>query len=241
MIFNKIYKISIFGAFHEIEATPDNMSYFLSEFGGQGFMPSIFQEIQISGINQVMKKRIALVSSNDSTKIMIGTERIDYEMVFIEDKRLSKDELSINAEQMGKSLGTILSHFNLRANRIAVNTDSYIICEDDEEISKISRQFTNPIGLYTENDMPEWGARLMVKKALDINEKKEICNLITNIDKTRFTRQRPDERVETNGFSVKADFNTLAENKSNRFSEADIISFAISSNPIWNKVLDEMG
>lgn len=241
MIFNKIYKISIFGAFHEIEATPDNMSYFLSEFGGQGFMPSIFQEIQISGINQVMKKRIALVSSNDSTKIMIGTERIDYEMVFIEDKRLSKDELSINAEQMGKSLGTILSHFNLRANRIAVNTDSYIICEDDEEISKISRQFTNPIGLYTENDMPEWGARLMVKKALDINEKKEICNLITNIDKTRFTRQKPDERVETNGFSVKADFNTLAENKSNRFSEADIISFAISSNPIWNKVLDEMG
>lgn len=240
MIFNKIYKISIFGAFHEIEATPDNMSYFLSEFGGQGFMPSIFQEIQISGINQV-KKRIALVSSNDSTKIMIGTERIDYEMVFIEDKRLSKDELSINAEQMGKSLGTILSHFNLRANRIAVNTDSYIICEDDEEISKISRQFTNPIGLYTENDMPEWGARLMVKKALDINGKKEICNLITNIDKTRFTRQKPDERVETNGFSVKADFNTLAENKSNRFSEADIISFAISSNPIWNKVLDEMG
>ena len=241
MIFNKIYKISIFGAFQAIEATPDNMSYFLSEFGGQGLMPSIFQEIQISGINQVMKKRIALVSSNDSTKIMIGTERIDYEMVFIEDKRLSKDELSINAEQMGKSLGTILSHFNLRANRIAVNTDSYIICEDDEEISKISRQFTNPIRLYTENDMPEWGARLMVKKALDINEKKEICNLITNIDKTRFTRQKPDERVETNGFSVKADFNTLAENKSNRFSEADIISFAISSNPIWNKVLDEMG
>ena len=81
MIFNKIYKISIFGAFQAIEATPDNMSYFLSEFGGQGLMPSIFQEIQISGINQVMKKRIALVSSNDSTKIMIGSERIDYEMV----------------------------------------------------------------------------------------------------------------------------------------------------------------
>lgn len=239
MIYNKTFMISVFGSFQALEPTPEIMVFFVENFSKDGLMPSIFQEARIDGLNINAKKRIALISSDDSTKITIGQERIDYEKKFVIDKRLKAEELHELSLIMCEGIGKILEKYGLLSNRLAVNTQSFIICNDTKEVQTMLKQFSNPISFYS-NDMPEWGTKLMVRKEIAFNGKNENCNIITNIDRDSFTRHVDGKEVMSDGFIVKSDINTVQTNNEYRFCGLDISEFANNVNEIWNEILLEM-
>ena len=243
MVVDKSYKISAFGYFGDIVPNSDNMMFFLETFKNDGLIPSLIQELNVTGVipgtNPVPTNRIALMSNDGQTQVVIGTNRIDYSFSVQDDRKLVQEQLVSINERISCFFKTIFVRFNKKANRLALNTESLIVNLNNEEVGAFMQKYGNPISLYT-GVLDEWNVHLMIRKNVEIS-KNESLNVITNISKATITKTLNDESQISDGFIVQTDINTVAENNELRFDRESLVAFIKESNELWNLIISEMG
>lgn len=245
MIVDKVYKISAFGSFSDINPSPENMIFLLDNFKEYGLIPSLVSEINIvasvDGSQAPVQKqiqRLALLTSDNSEQIMIGSNRIDYTVTATSDVNFSTDDIEKLNKKINNAFTIIFHQFNKKASRVALNTESLIINLSKEEIENFTSKFANPLTMY-QKDLDEWNTHLMVRAEKEI-EQSETLNVITNIAKVIYEQQNTDEKVFSEGFVVSLDINTIAENASQRFSPENIEKFTKIASELWNDIITEL-
>lgn len=249
MVVDRVYRISVFGNFDSIRATPDNMQFFLEAFKEDGLLPTVFQELQVSvpagPANSVPMpvpvQRIMLVTSDGSTKVSIGANRIDYDVIATTDIKLSVEQREVINQGIVKVFKAIFDKYGKNAVRLALNTESWIINLSPSEFAHFMSKYTNPISLYNGVSLDEWNTRLMVRKNASIGDNNESLNVITIIQK-QIMNQTTSEGVVTkhDGLAIHADINTAAENTASRFTASHIEEFIDIVVKIWDQIIDEL-
>ena len=241
MVIDQSYRISVFGDYSGIQPTPDNMLFFIKNFGKSGLVPSVFQEVQLTpGGGAIQLQRVALVSSDNLTKISIMSNRIDYEITSSVDKRLSESDRNTINTKISDSFGLIFKHFNVNAYRLALNAESFVVDLNDSQIKEFLDKYSNPISLYNDTIMGEWNTRLMVRKTGVVNELTEVFNVITTISKAKLNKRVDNKDQEKDGFTILVDINTIGENSTYRFSNVHIVPFFQTISIWWDTIISEM-
>ena len=101
-------------------------------------------------------------------------------------------------------------------------------------------KYGNPLSIYNEVPLDEWGTRLMIRKTSDICQTPEIYNVITTISKQTMHQVSNDEVKDHEGFGVNIDINTIAENTNARFTSSHIREFIISAVTWWDQIISEL-
>lgn len=243
MIIDKEYKVSAFGEFSDIQPDSKNMMFLLGELSDYNFIPTLTNEVNFvasldgsSAPRQNMVQRIAFVSQDNSEQVLIGTNRIDYTISSDKLGVFSADEIENYNEKIFHVFNVVFGKFNKKASRLALNTQSFLVELNDEEIANIEKSFPNPIALY-QKSLDEWNAHYMVREKIKIDNIEKI-NVITNISKVFITRE---DDVKMPAFSVQLDINSLGENIIQRFTVKSMEVFISEANKLWKDVVAQIG
>ena len=236
-----MYKVSAFGDFTDIEPTPENMLFMVNSFKDYNMIPSIFQEMNMSITPQqipvsVPLQRLSIVSSDSTEKILISSNRLDYEILSFDQKKLTK--INEDNERILNSFKIIFNYYKKSSNRLALNTGSYIVNIDDRITKKFLSNFSNPIEFYKKDILDEWGTRLMIKDDISICGKSEKLNVITNINKAKIINQ--ETNMISDGFQIDIDINTIGENSILRFNADAFEEFINAANLLKNKIFADI-
>ena len=247
VIVDRVYKISAFGDFASISATPDNMQYFFDSFREDNFLPSVYQELQINVMGNQnplvpipSQQRIMLISSDDTQKISIGSNRIDFEISTTNDVQLLPEQRIAINQKITNAFAKIFEKFNKTAARLALNTESLVINLSPAEYNHFLEQYSNPLTMYNNVPLGEWGTRLMIRKAAAIGDVDETFNVITNIQKKVMQKVVNGEVQTHDGFGVSVDINTIAENSVPRFTSSHIQAFIDCTTSWWDSIISEL-
>ena len=244
MVIDKTYKISAFGYFGDIIPTSENVMFFLEAFKQDGLIPSLIQEFNVTevipGAKTVPNNRIALMSNDGQTQIIIGTNRIDYSFSIPNDQRIVQNELvSLVNQKIVHFYEVVFAKFKKSSTRLALNTESLLVNLSNEEIENLMLKYRNPISIYSES-LVEWNTHLMIRKTSEVL-KDEVLNVITNISKAVINKAVNGETQLSDGFIIQTDINTLAENSNPRFDKDALIAFINESNFLWSLIITEIG
>lgn len=243
MVVDRSYKISAFGNFLDIVPDTDTMMFFLESFREYGLVPSIFQELQImpTSPQPVAIQRIALLSRDSRKQVSISSNRIDFEIKVQDDIKLSPDELVIINKEVEYCFQVVFEKFNKKANRLALNTESFVVGLNEEEVDQFMSKYSNPISLYNEKPLDEWNTRLMVRKEQPISEMQETFNVITTLSKAHMQKKTGQDIKQFTGFAANVDINTIPENTVARFTFTSIVEFIRIAGNWWDTIITEMG
>lgn len=243
MVVDRSYKISAFGDYLDIVPDTDTMMFFLESFKEYGLVPSIFQEFRItpSSPQTIAIQRIALLSRDSRKQVTISSNRIDFEVKVQDDVKLSSDELVIINKEVEYCFQVVFEKFRKKAIRLALNTESFVVGLNGEEVNKFMSKYSNPISLYNDKPLDEWNTRLMVRKEQPILEKQETFNVITTPSKTYMQKQTDRDLKQFMGFMVNVDINTIPENTTARFTFTSIKEFIRIADNWWDTIIAEMG
>lgn len=243
MVVDRSYKISAFGDYLDIVPDTDTMMFFLESFKEYGLVPSIFQEFRItpSSPQTIAIQRIALLSRDSRKQVTISSNRIDFEVKVQDDVKLSSDELVIINKEVEYCFQVVFEKFRKKAIRLALNTESFVVGLNGEEVNNFMSKYSNPISLYNDKPLDEWNTRLMVRKEQPILEKQETFNVITTLSKTYMQKQTDRDLKQFMGFMVNVDINTIPENTTARFTFTSIKEFIRIADNWWDTIIAEMG
>ena len=243
MVVDRSYKISAFGDYLDIVPDTDTMMFFLESFKEYGLVPSIFQEFRItpSSPQTIAIPRIALLSRDSRKQVTISSNRIDFEVKVQDDVKLSSDELVIINKEVEYCFQVVFEKFRKKAIRLALNTESFVVGLNGEEVNNFMSKYSNPISLYNDKPLDEWNTRLMVRKEQPILEKQETFNVITTLSKTYMQKQTDRDLKQFMGFMVNVDINTIPENTTARFTFTSIKEFIRIADNWWDTIIAEMG
>ncbi|MBQ7560976.1 MAG: hypothetical protein IJS99_03945 [Synergistaceae bacterium] len=239
MLLDKSYKVSAFGDFSDIDPTQENMEYMLEQFGKRGLLPSIFQEIVTPNNRLPLPvQRIALISNDSTKQVVIASNRVDFILQVNSDKKLSDEEITKINQESKNIFADLFNKFNKKSNRLALNTESFIVELDNEELKNFMSQFKNPVSIYN-GILDEWNIRMMIRQECRIRDKAENANIITEISRGEFLKKVEESIKNSTGFSVFNDINTVVSNQK-RFDAEDLYDFSIYASKLWRKILDDI-
>lgn len=242
MIVDRVYKISIFGDFSDILPTAENMMYFLEQLKDDGLVPSVFNELKIENGNPAPQnfQRIALLSNDGFERIPIASERIDYEIRTTEDIQRSEEWFENAREKIVRVFGVIFNHFNKQASRLALNAENLMIDLTHEEVVAFYDRFPNPISIYDKTKLSDFATSLMIRDDIDVGDKNETINVITQIERTDLKKNVDNQTIDSEGFIIRGDINTVAENAIQRFDINNIGTFIDVVTPLWGSIIREL-
>lgn len=243
MIIDRSYKISAFGDFNDIHPTTENIIYLIEHLKDYNMVPSVIQETQINNINEppIQLQRLSLISSDGKERVVILANRLDYEVISTDDAPLILEQRSALNEKICKIIHVILTKFNKNSSRLALNVASFIVNQTSAEIKNFTKKYSNPITIYNEFPLSEWSTHLMARKEINICSKQNTLNINTFISSVNNAKQGIIGAIESKGFSVNVDINTIAENSNLRFSATDLASFIETATTFWDNIIKEVG
>lgn len=243
--FNLNYRASVFT--DTIEATSDNISKLLNTFSYKGLLPNVFQEplvtageIQIiGGLNPtVMSPVLELKSSNGKFLIRFARGRIDIitTKISLTDDIGDRKQFFSESEDCFKKINNL---FNSNFNRIAFASSSLLKKMDDNELNNVYMKMLNPIDFYRINIPPEWNLRQVGKYPIQLKERNEIINVISNVS-------RMEVKIDANSMVTKSDrmildfdINTDPRNLDKRFTIEEYCIFSDRILSIQDQIIDQ--
>lgn len=221
-------KYSIFGRYDFIENTPDNVAKLYQEFGKMGFMPNMIPLIKIeqpqNNVCQLMRPQ--LVNSELQCTITILPERIDVEGG------------DIDITKTADYLNRLVSIFELKINRIALNTTTFLKNLTTQEERMLKDRIAAPANYEGEGELIEYASHRVSRKDIEcLGEKINVGRNITGITSVSGNRIVIDQvRIDT-------DINTLGELTNERFNVQNCTEFfrvaEKSSHDITNNIMEE--
>ena len=141
MIINHSYKLSAFGEFVNIQPTPENMILLLETFGEMKLLPSVYDELSTSNEEIKPIKRFELLSEDNKERFLIGTTRIDYEIIANEDTDLEKDKLDNYINRAKEIFSLISDKYKIKFSRLALNTENYLLQFAEGKVSNFINSY----------------------------------------------------------------------------------------------------
>lgn len=233
-----LYRMSAFGDFSSIVPNPETMMSLVERFKTHNLMPTLINELDIITGQQI--QRIALVSEDNNIKLVIGTERVDYELTVNDEDETNNEKLNDYLNNAQEAIKIILTDYQKNANRLAFHAGRFIIAKKPDELKKFISEYSNPITIYNNNTSPleEWSTHLMIKKEFEICKTSESINVITDI--TKAILGRSDTGENSNGFQVLIDINTSAEKTILRFSPDSLGDFMQHAVEIRSEIIKDL-
>lgn len=218
------YQFSIFGDFRDI--SPNNSQIIidlLSEYKEKNFIPSIFQEVPFNLIPSTINNRIML-SNNEGWQMNIGNNRIDLLIPLIEKGKYADMNLKIISVEACEIINKIISKYNKKANRIALNSIFLMNPDVSKKLDKIYEEKGRVIDFYNKNKTKEWNER-MISEIIDSELDNEKINIGININKGKGQYQIVNKITSFDGITIQFDINTVPENIDFRFDDKAIKRF----------------
>jgi len=244
MVFDILYKISVFGDFLDIEPTPENMVDMIEKFKDYGMIPSVFQEmsLEVDYINNTQKneqlQRLSLVSKDNKERLLISSNRIDFEIMPSDDKAWSDEKLSEHNKKISDSFRILLEYFKKTSNRLALNSNTIITNIEEKQFKDIFDSFSKPIGIYNDKSLKKWSTYFVAMKEIVIGGKENL-NIITEINEAKEIKNI-GQNIYSKGFLVNIDINTAPENTDSRFQSGSIGTFIGISNKIKADIIKDI-
>lgn len=229
------YQFSIFGDFRDI--SPNNSQTIielLSIYQDKNFIPSIFQEIPFNIIPNQINNRIML-SNKDGWQMNIGNNRIDLSISFIEKTKYAEMEINDICKEACGIIEKIITKYDKKANRIALNT---IVLVDDEISNRINSLYHKNeriADFYNTNKSNEWNEKIM-SQVQEETFHNEVINVGTSINMGPGNFQIENKITTFNGITIQFDINTTPANINLRFGSEDIKNFFEIAIKIKNEI-----
>lgn len=218
----KKVKYSIFGPYEPLEATPGNVSKIYEILGPEQYLPDLFKIIEIQQPDNTIKQinRMQFVNNQTSSKIAILPERLDIET-----------NMGMAPDLVFRYLNQIIELFDLKINRIALNTNAVWDNPSEEDIKIITKKLISKEAYPYTDSLIEWSSRNVARKMCSgIGEE---INIGQNIQSTAGL---VNGKVQTTQIRVDTDINTLGENSAERFNSRDCKEFFKDASK-WNQNL----
>lgn len=204
-------KYSIFGRYDYIEATPETISKLFQNFASDEFMPNMINLLKIqqpqNTVQQILRPQ--LINRKLACTISLLPERVDVEF--------SSNDYYENAIDY---LRRLIALFDLKINRIALNTSTVFDNLSGSEIVRLNSKLTPPENYCEERNLVEYSSRRISRKTLGaINENVNVGRNITSIT------QMVEGQQLISQIQIDTDINTLGELTRERFNIDDCQAF----------------
>ena len=219
-------KYSLFGRYDYIETTPENVSKLYAEFSQYGFMPNMVTLLRIRQPQNIVEQilRPQLVNTKDGCTITILPERIDIEFIN-----------GASTENVMKFVESLIVMYELKINRIALNSATEFDNLSAQEIAYFNANLTPPANYAEEMDLIEYNSRRVSRKSIGCID--EPINIGRNIEGIS---DIVDAQIVISRIKVETDINTLGEFTKERFTVDDCCKFFESAASIDKDVIENI-
>lgn len=210
------YIASIFGDFNKIEVNSENVYKLMETFKDENLIPSTMQEVIINGNNMpdtVVRPRLSTI--NNEISIEITTNRIDVELRSLDRRIVNEEKFDTFIKKASDYIVRLCNGFNIKGNRLAINTDEIIIDNlNNEKVNDLSPN--EKIDFFKYNKIHEWTTQAVVRNKFDFSHgKSEEVNIILSLSKNDNITLK--EGLIEGGLRVSVDINTVPNNTEMRF------------------------
>lgn len=246
------FRLSIFGDYKQFTPTTANTIAWTQALqkAGYEFLPNIIQAPQ-----QVINlpfvpmqigpndKRMQFVSQNGEISIRILSERVDIEFTqgaTDNTEQYFADKLPAVSEMMKVILGAL---GDLKGNRMAYFVDALIPEPDGKTFDGFYQKNNLEISMNNASDVcVEWNHRFNRRVLIDIDGTEELSNAILILESgvLQTVNATTGEQQTIKGLHISADINTVAENKSERFTQKSVDSFAANAQAMYLNILQQV-
>lgn len=231
------FQTSLFGSFINIKPRTAVVLSLLNNLKDESFIPGTIDLLSLNPVSGEIatENRIQMVSEDKTWNIVFLENRIDFNYNYRPDtqKYIKIDDLCNYVKNLVEKVFRTFPETT--GNRIAVNGKILLEEMSDDEFKVFTEKFAAPLNLYKEEVLQEWSTRFNLRKEIKWDDKKELCNCITELSKVY-----PQNDPQINEIAVSIDINTVAQNDDYRFKAKDIIQFSQKANIIIDNVFEEI-
>lgn len=231
------FQTSLFGSFINIKPRTAVVLSLLNNLKDESFIPGTIDLLSLNPISGEIatENRIQMVSEDKTWNIVFLENRIDFNYNYRPDtqKYIKIDDLCNYVKNLVEKVFRTFPETT--GNRIAVNGKILLEEMSDDEFKVFTEKFAAPLNLYKGEVLQEWSTRFNLRKEIKWDDKKELCNCITELSKVY-----PQNDPQINEIAVSIDINTVAQNDDYRFKAKDIIQFSQKANIIIDNVFEEI-
>lgn len=231
------FQTSLFGSFINIKPRTAVVLSLLNNLKDESFIPGTIDLLSLNPVSGEIatENRIQMVSEDKTWNIVFLENRIDFNYNYRPDtqKYIKIDDLCNYVKNLVEKVFRTFPETT--GNRIAVNGKILLEEMSDDEFKVFTENFAAPLNLYKGEVLQEWSTRFNLRKEIKWDDKKELCNCITELSKVY-----PQNDPQINEIAVSIDINTVAQNDDYRFKAKDIIQFSQKANIIIDNVFEEI-
>lgn len=218
---------------YKIEPTPQNITLLMEKINLlkiREFLPNITTGQNIDLVKGTLEKvsNLGFATSDGTGQIICQNNRIDCMFNYNADNQCDLNE---SIDDLKKIIILILKEFEIISNRLAINinilSDSY---EGDLKETTFGHNIVSTLDFYKDKELKEWSVRENVRYPIDILDKMENLNVITELSKV--VSNPGDE----NRILCHMDINTIPENMGYRFNYEKMECFIESVKSIINNI-----
>lgn len=237
------YRASVFT--DTIETSSENISKLLMLFADRGFLPNVYNEqIPIVGgfgptqIPMSSFSVLELKSNDGKFAIKFGQGRIDIVTTMLTPSS-GVGDINTFIEEADKCFKIIFAKFPRTFSRLAFASNALFKILPDDKLNDLYLTLVSPIKFYSENIPIEWNIRQVSKKEIDINDNKELMNVVCSLSRSLVTINENGNISNSNRIIIDFDINTIPENMEKRFSMEQYNSFTSIALNCQNRILEE--
>lgn len=231
---NLKYHTALFGPMDDISPKPEVLKYFINAFADKNFIPTTIQELSPAGV----KNLLALKTSDNVWSIEFGSKRIDISKT---DQDIGNSDFGSKQdfiEEVKDVINIIFEKYPKKLNRISFVTHYLLKEMSEQEMNDIFNHLIIPVGLHKEQNPYEWNSRIVSRINEEINQKEELLNVITEVNRIRGKLKIESKQKQIDRVQLKFDINTFQGNSEYRFSNEEIESFYAVSNKIEDSLVN---
>lgn len=227
MLANISYKVSAFADFSSLSEEPATVIEFLQDFSDYGMMPAVGDNFNLG--NMPMPK-FAFAMEQNQKRITIFADRIDFLSVANAESGFTAEEIKTMTGQAADIIGRLLEKYGKKGYRLAVYKEYMLFKLTKEEGNCFAREKFGYVPYYEDKDMVECSSRVVAREMVEFQGEKELCNIITMINRVNFERIENLHSILMDGFKIDFDLNTYQDNTAPRFEGEAIGEFCEKMN-----------
>ncbi|WP_160316172.1 hypothetical protein [Acetobacterium bakii] len=218
--------MSIFGTYEHIKPGMNTIQILMDAFKGfegEIFIPSTIeiQKIELPINTLITETRLKMMSISKKWEILFMPDRIDANYNGSDvNGEVQKESIKELVDFSKKILDLALSAFDLKGGRLAVNCRRVMKKLNSDEIDDFQNKLINPLNFYNDKLCNDWSLMINGNDNIEINDKTESLNVITNISLGKLDKIDDPVRI-----ILVFDINTKPDNMSIRFGIKNLGAF----------------
>jgi len=237
-----LYQFGFYAPDSRIDPSPEIIAKLLKAFDGTGYMPSAVTEMHVEGSadgkhRMQARQQLHLVTKNGEWAIEFEPHRVS-----IKKRNVTGVEIG-TAEQFKDDVADFCERLStvrpLTGTRLSYVTRGFLPEKNADEMVAANQNIMILPGFYQENPPIEWNTRTATQYDIQLHDRPETLNVITDIGRIRGKQITPDGAKDVDRIDIGFDINTFQENKEQRFVFSDAKEFLEKTVELSERLLDD--